>query len=457
MNKGVASKRGSYFQLLVFHIIMAWVMYQFNFLGRVFLFTAIGYFIFKIFRNGNRNDEILVAAAYITGFEVLSRMLGGIGFSYEFAKYAVIGFMILGMFFKGFHRKSWPYVIFILLLVPGVLFSAINLDYDSSIGNAIGFNLSGPICLAITALYCYNRKLTAAKFQEILLALLLPVITTTTYLFLYTPNVRDVLTGTQSNFEASGGFGPNQVATILGLGAFILFSRLLMIKDYLINIVDVLIFSLVCYRGIVTFSRGGMITAAVCVVLFVFFYYLRIGNKERASLIPKIVFIVFILGITWLRSSFVTEGLIDKRYANQDAAGREKKDITTGRKDLIDEELQAFFDFPITGVGVGKTKEFREEITGYATATHNEISRMLSEHGVFGLTALLILFFTPLIFRFSNKSNPYLLSFLFFWLLTINHSSMRIAAPAFVYGLTVISIISGEKKGTLHRKPANTE
>ncbi|MBW2937700.1 O-antigen ligase family protein [Aureisphaera sp. CAU 1614] len=451
------SFRVKYLQLLLFHIVMALVIYQFNPAGKIFLFAIIGYFLIKIFSSGNRNDEILIAAAYITGFEVFSRMLGGVGFSYEFAKYVVIGFMLLGMFFKGFNRKSWPYVIFLLLLIPGVLFSAINLDYDSSVGNAIGFNLSGPVCLAITALYCYNRKMVKERFQEVLLALLLPIIATTTYLYVYTPNVRDVLTGTQSNFEASGGFGPNQVATILGLGVFILFSRLLIIKDRLVNIIDVVLLALICYRGIVTFSRGGMITAAVCAVLFVFFYYFRISSKEKGSLIPKIVFIVIVIGVTWLRSSFVTEGLIDKRYANQDAAGRVKEDITTGRKDLINEELQAFYDYPITGVGVGKTKEFREQITGYATATHNEVSRMLSEHGIFGLTALAILLFTPLIFRLSNKSNPYLISFLLFWLLTINHSSMRISAPAFVYGLTLISIVSFEKKDRIYRKSVITE
>ena len=39
----------------------------------------------------------------------------------------------------------------------------------------------------------------------------------TTYLFLYTPSIKSVLSGTGSNFATSGGFGPNQVSTILGL------------------------------------------------------------------------------------------------------------------------------------------------------------------------------------------------------------------------------------------------
>jgi hypothetical protein len=39
-----------------------------------------------------------------------------------------------------------------------------------------------------------------------------------------------VITGTESNFQTSGGFGPNQVATFLGLGMFF-FSRILESKN----------------------------------------------------------------------------------------------------------------------------------------------------------------------------------------------------------------------------------
>lgn len=70
---------------------------------------------------------------------------------------------------------------------------------------------------------------------------------------------------------------------------------------------------------------------------------------------------------------------------------------------------------------------------------------MLSEHGILGIFALGILLLTPLVLRSRNRSNLYLFSFLAFWFLTINHSSMRIAAPAFIYGLSVLSI-SNERK-----------
>ncbi len=443
-------KTVTYIQLLLLHIGMGFTVYIAGFTAKFFLLGAIFYFFMKILFNKNYNDEVLIAAAYITGFEVFSRMLGGVGFSYEFAKYAVIGFLILGMFYKGFTRKSYAYIFFLLFLVPGILFSAINLNYEMNIANAIGFNLSGPFCLAISALYCYNRKIPSERFQQILLAVLLPIIAMTVYLYLYTPNIRDILSSTQSNTEASGGYGPNQVSTILGLGMFIIFSRLLIYKDKLINFIDIILLALVGYRAIVTFSRGGVIVGAICAILFLAVYFLHSSKKERAILIPKIALIAIVVIGTWVYSSISTMGLIDKRYANQDAAGREKEDITTGRADLINTELEAFYKYPWTGVGVGKTKEFRIALTGRETATHNEVSRMLSEHGIFGFLALMILILAPLIYRIKDKSNLYIYSFLIFWFLTINHSSMRIAAPAFIYGLALISIIHA-KKNTLHR------
>jgi hypothetical protein len=87
-------------------------------------------------------------------------------------------------------------------------------------------------------------------------------------LIFYTPNIRDIITGTASNYETSGGFGPNQVATFLGLGMFIFFSNYFGVsfQDLTTNLV---IAANITYRGMVTFSRGGMITINDCFVIVV--------------------------------------------------------------------------------------------------------------------------------------------------------------------------------------------
>ena len=193
-------------------------------------------------------------------------------------------------------------------------------------------------------------------------------------------------------------------------------------------------------------------TAGLCAALFFVIYFWNSRSKEKVTLVGKIAFISIIVAFTWLYISVSTSGLIDKRYANQDASGREKQDLTTGRGELIDAELQAFYNNPLTGIGIGKMKEFRLETTGRDSATHNEVTRTLSEHGTFGLMALVVLIIAPLVFRIRNKTNLYMYSFFLFWFLTINHSSMRIAAPAFIYGLCLITIIDANKRPVIYRK-----
>ena len=158
------------------------------------------------------------------------------------------------------------------------------------------------------------------------------------------------------------------------------------------------------------------------------------------------------IGASWLYTSNQTDGLIEKRYANQDANGREKKDQFTGRGELAAEEIDAFLKNPFMGVGVGKTAEIREERTGLVIVSHNEITRMLAEHGIFGILGLLILFLTPLVLYVDNNHNIYIFCFVAFWLLTINHAAMRIAAPAFVYSLSLLKVVINEKKPVIHRE-----
>jgi O-antigen ligase len=156
------------------------------------------------------------------------------------------------------------------------------------------------------------------------------------------------------------------------------------------------------------------------------------------------------LGV-WGYSSVQTGGLINKRYANQDAKGREKNTQLSGREDLMASEIQMFLDNPILGVGVGRNKIVRKQQMGIVSASHNEITRMLAEHGSLGLINLLILFFTPLFLFVNNRQNVLAFSFLIFWLLTINHAAMRLAAPAFVYALSLLKVYTVEKT-TVHRK-----
>ncbi|WP_264566734.1 O-antigen ligase family protein [Flavobacterium sp. N3904] len=441
----------SYIYLLLFHAFVGVLLFALPFISKIYTLTIFVFGIFYIVKNKNRNNEALLISAYIVGAEVLLRMTGGM-FLNEFAKYAILIFMFLGMIYSGFSNKAILYWLFLILLIPSIIIATVSLDFETDIRKAIAFNISGPVCLGISAIYCYQRPITFDRLKGVITAFSLPLVAIVVYLFLYTPSVKDVVTGTQSNFETSGGFGPNQVSTILGLGIFVFFVQLLLnSKNKTFQLINAGLAMVFAFRGIVTFSRGGVMTAVVMIFLLLAVLYFQAGIKTKPK-IGLIIIFSFVAGMgVWGYSSVQTSGLINKRYANQDARGREKKSQLTGRETLIATELQMFIDNPIFGVGVGKNKEIREKETGIQSASHNEITRMLAEHGSLGLIDLMILFFTPLFLFINNRQNILALSFLAFWLLTINHAAMRLAAPAFVYALSLLKVYTVEAP-TVHRK-----
>ena len=71
-------------------------------------------------------------------------------------------------------------------------------------------------------------KIKWKQLLNIIDMLAYPLIATLVYMFAYTPSIKDVVTNTESNFETSGGFGPNQVSTILGLGIFLFFVKIIL-------------------------------------------------------------------------------------------------------------------------------------------------------------------------------------------------------------------------------------
>jgi hypothetical protein len=447
----MGKKEKKYIGLLLFHAGIGVAVFAIPFLTKFYSIFLFVFGIYYLIKTKNKNNEALVLSAYVVGVEVLLRMTEGMFFN-EYAKHSITIFMFIGMIYSGFSKNSYLYWIFIILLIPSVIMSTVVLNFETDIRKAIVFNISGPVCLAVSAIYCYQRQITFDRLKDVFTAFCLPTIAILVYLFLYTPSVKDVVTSTRSNFETSGGFGPNQVSTILGFGVFLFFVQLLLNsrtqKLQILNGILVLSFA---FRGLVTFSRGGMITGFAMIVILIAVLYFKAKSRVKPQLgVIFIIFIVTILGV-WGYTSIQTGGLIDKRYANEDARGRGKKDRLGGREALINTEIQMFVDNPIFGIGVGKNKEYREELTGTVAASHNEITRMLAEHGLFGIIDLLILFFTPIVLFLNNRKNVFALSFMIFWLLTINHAAMRLAAPAFVYALSLLKVYTIEKS-TLHRE-----
>lgn len=419
----------------------------------LYFVVAFGYFVWKFVKEQDKFLYALLAAGYFTGAEVFLRMTKASPL-WETGKYMVIGFSILGFLFIGFKKNAVPYIAYLLLLIPGIIVAYDELAFDLNFRKAVMFNISGPLALSIAAVFCFGRTISFSKFLKILDYIVYPLIAMTIYIILHTPSNRDIFTSAASNAAASGGYSGNQVSTVLGLGFFILLTRFFIpYKNLLVHGTMMLFMALMGYRALLTFSRGGVITGIACAVVFIGLYFFVVNVKKKAFITARVVLIVFGAVAMWGASEARTGGMITNRYTNKDSLGREKDDITTGRADLMEAEIDAFKTNPVFGLGVGRVKGYFEEELGNTVATHNEVSRMFSEHGLFGILALLTLIFAPIITKLQGRKNIYFYPFILFWLLTIMHSSMRIAVPAFIYALCLLNInYVSEKKISVRRQ-----
>lgn len=432
----MAIKNNQYLFLVLFHILLGIIIFYFPFLSKVYSFSIFILKIYFIVKNENKNHEVLYASAYIVGAEVFLRATNG-NLSYEFGKYCVVLFMILGISFSGIFKKGYLYFAFILFLIPGILISLYT--NEARVFNKILFSVSGPICLGISSLYTINKRINKEEINEILLAIGLPSITTCFYLLVQSPPILESIKSCQSNFLLSANFGPNQMATSLGLGVFVFFLRLILIKTNKITFfINCVVLSLIFHRALLTFSRGGILTGIIIIVILlasILFY-----AEYRSKIVLKIGFFVVLFSSIFIFTSCETNDRLLERYNKNSLITILQPKGNAGRPDLAITEINMFVENPIFGIGAGGVATNRKLELKTELCSHNEITRLMAEHGVFGILSILILLIIPFQLYFENKNNIYFFSFYAFWFLTINHSAMRIAAPSLIYSLTLLNI-----------------
>lgn len=429
-----------YLNLVLFHVLIGFLIFLIKPLSYVYTIGILIYFIFKIMRESHDPMVVLKACSYIVAAEVFLRMTGGLVF-YETGKYTVILFVAFGLYYHNFKSSANVFIVFLVLLVPSVVITYLDISYDNNFRKTILFNLSGELCLFASALFCYNRDARFIDYTKLLDIMVLPIVAMATYLVFYTPNLQDVVTGAEGNFAASGGFGPNQVSTVLGLGMFCLFVRLfLTYNNRILRLIMYGLLALITFRALATLSRGGVFTAVAMCGLFLFSFLRYAKPTVRTKSLVKILMLIVGSLLIWSATLVATNEMVYNKYTNRNADGTEQGDITTGRITILQTELDMFERSPFFGIGAGMGKFYRGEILGKLTASHNEITRLISEHGFFGILCILLLVLTAFNHYFKDPRNIFVLPLTFFWLLTISHSAMRIAAPGFIYALALLKV-----------------
>lgn len=381
-------------------------------------------------------------ALYLMGMEILYRMSGG-GIFWELGKYACIWLFICGMMVRGRQSRIGPFLLYLVLLLPAIALTSSDSGFNAY-RRMVMFNLSGPISLAVSGMYFYQRKIDEDQLWSIQRCAILPAFSVLALLFLG-PSVSDVEINAESNFSLSGGFGPNQVSTALGYFLLLLFFAMWNRRVLTWNIwTDYLLAGLVAYRALLTFSRGGLF--AVVIAVGVSFLGLLVLSRDFRSRFGKYSMILCLAavaasGIFYIANK-ATGNWVLYRYQGLDSSEVEHGEnlregsYLTGRENLAAAELDIFLDNWVTGVGLGMSVELRRFHS--EVSTHSEPSRLMAEHGILGLFALcllLVVFPADRLLKDRNMLSQQF--FLLFFVLGINtmlHAAMRMAMPGVVTG-----------------------
>lgn len=372
---------------------------------------------------------LLCVAAYAASAEVLWRMAGGLA-PWEGAKYTILLLAAAGLV-RGARRERSRMrllpLVYLVALLPSILATAGNGAYATPrMIDLVSFNLSGPFALGISAWFASTVSLTRHEFRRVLAAGLAPVLGIVA-VTLFSTYAEAVVTYTaESNFATSGGYGPNQVSAVLGLGVLFCLPALLDATGGWKRRAAFGAAALACLtQSVMTFSRGGLYSLAAA-LLVASPYMLRARETRRAFAVGVLVLGTLFGAVLMPRLNTMTAGALDARFAETTSSHRDE---------IMAEDWRLWGEHPVLGLGPGGAQRERRTESRIA---HTEYTRLLSEHGVFGLVALCaLLAMAGAAFAAPQTTAERALRALWVgWaLFSMGHLGMRVTVLPFVFAL----------------------
>lgn len=407
------------------------------------ILTSFSYILDK-----SKPPFILIALIlYLTSFELLARMAQTFPFiPYELGKYLLFVAMIWGIIkYQNFGIYGW---VMLFCLIP-----AFFVDLSDQVAQSdLIFNILGPINVALVVIFFYRKKVTPTQWGHLCRLIIYPIIGVLAYTILKTPDFSKVEFELSANVDLSGGFGSNQVSTLFGLGAFLTFVMIInrfKLTGYFAF--DALLLFAFSFQGLLTFSRGGMLGGLLGIIVVLFFIRNPTREEKLRFQLPNvgkyILPIILVTVMSYVVVDQITGGLLSLRYQGETIGtleGSKVKSInsvTTGRFDIFMGDIELWSENFFLGVGAGASRFLRSTMTG--TVAHVELSRLLAEHGFFGLIYFFILCWLGLQLFRSNPNPLYRgMSMAFFLIATYTtfHAAMRTFVTPVLIGLSLLYV-----------------
>ena len=416
------------------HIPLALLMDRYSTIGSLHAIATLMVGLWCAAIGRRPMERVAYIGAYITGAEVLWRMSEAAVF-WEMGKYATIAIFLAAILrSRNWKAPALP-LLYFLLLLPSVLLTLMK-EAPADARLMISGSISGPLALMTSAWFFSRVKLSTAQLRKMFLLLIGPVIGVAAIATFSAMTTSNITFGNESNLAASGGFGPNQVSAALGLGALLALLYVLTDKGgWVFKALMLGVTLWLATQSALTFSRGGLYTAAGGAALAI--VYLARDERARVKifLIAVLLFVVASCVILPVLEAF-TGGALSERFQNTS---------TTGRDVIAMDDLRIWSENPIFGIGPGESKA-EHALYFRVTAAHTEYTRLLAEHGLFGLAAALLLFVMGAqrfghIRRIPNIRAKAMIAPMVIWaLLYMIDKAMRLVAPSFTFGLCFVTI-----------------
>lgn len=420
--------------LAVIHVPLGVLIYGVGSLALLHPYGALAVGLYWAMQKHVKLERVAIAIAYIVGAEVLWRM-AQVPVFWEFGKYGSGAIAIVALVRRNrFHIPKLP-LFYFLMLLPACLLTLTEMDAASARGTLSSI-LSGPVLMFICCWFFSNLEVSVVQLRRMFLALIVPLISVASATLFYTVTLENIQFSGESNFATSGGFGPNQVSAALGLGAltalmcFVLFKNNTKYKFFFVA-VSVLFAA----QSIMTFSRGGMYNAAGAIIVVVLFQF-RDPRSAVKRVGPLIVLAILFAVLVFPVLNNFTGGSLQERFEDTG---------TTHRIEIVQSDFEIFWENPILGVGVGLAYDTREKILDFKAMSHTEFTRLISEHGLFGVGALLCLvaMLVGNIRRQRSVVGQSAVAGAGIWcMLFMVNTGMRLAAPSFMLGLTFVTLVN---------------
>lgn len=396
----------------------------------------------------NRRGAVHFFLAYYIGMEIMARIVQASPLvPYESGKYFMFMVLMIGLLSTSAPSRTKVGWVILLLLLPSFAVLPASVTYKD-----LAFNVLGMINLALAVIYFSRVQLLPEQLATLLRLFVIGLVPVLVSVILKTPDFDDLKFNLSANFSTSAGFGSNQVSTVLSLAFLVLGVGLMFrVPVFRSSRVSVILFVIFFFRALLTFSRGGLVSALLVLVicwLSAFFFFRDL--LPRALTTGRAFLGIALLLLVFYQANRLTSNLLLLRYQGETTAtlaGKREKDLsvlTSNRFDIVLADLKVWETSPVFGVGPGMSKYARGTLFNDQAAAHVEGSRLLAEHGLFGLAILIILFLFPM-YWVLRSHNPYLkalqICFFSYALLSTFHSAMRTNVTPVLYGAAVSGLL----------------